>query len=375
MAAASAITATLLSHRIAGPGRSRRRPRRRQGDLRRRRAPRRAGARRPGSRQAKLRDRAGHHVVKPNASRVAPRCPHFGVCGGCTLQHAHPSLQVAAKQRALEEALVRIGRVRAERMLPPIEGPAWGYRYRARLTVRHVVKKGVVLVGFHERKSSFVADMSECHVLPRKISELLPTLRTAGRLVDHPRPVAANRARRGRTREGDAVALDYVLVLRILAPLAPDDEQMLRNFADRHERRVLAADRRAGDGGRRFIRPASLALSAARIRRGNAVRANGFHAGQQRDQPRPGAARAGIARPAAGRAHRRFLLRAGQFHAADRPLRRERRRHRGQRVAGGARRRAMPRHNGLADRTRFVVANLFAATPESIAGLGPLDRS
>ena len=78
-------------------------------------------------------------VVKASASRVAPRCPHYGVCGGCTLQHADPALQVAAKQRALEEALSRIGRVRAERMLPPIEGPAWGYRYRARLTVRHVV--------------------------------------------------------------------------------------------------------------------------------------------------------------------------------------------------------------------------------------------
>ncbi len=116
-------------------------------------------------------------VSKANASRVTPRCPHFGVCGGCTLQHAHPSLQVAAKQRALEDALARIGRVRAERMLPPIEGPAWGYRYRARLTVRHVAKKGAVLVGFHERKSSFVADMTECHVLPPTISDLLPALR------------------------------------------------------------------------------------------------------------------------------------------------------------------------------------------------------
>ena len=128
--------------------------------------------------EAILRDRPRDVGVKANASRVTPRCPHFGVCGGCTLQHAHPSLQVAAKQRALEEALARIGRVRAERMLPPIEGPAWGYRYRARLTVRHVAKKGVVLVGFHERKSSFVADMSECHILPKKISDLLPHLRT-----------------------------------------------------------------------------------------------------------------------------------------------------------------------------------------------------
>ena len=111
-------------------------------------------------------------------SRVAPRCPHFGVCGGCTLQHADPALQVAAKQRALEDALARIGRVRPETLLPPIAGPAWGYRYRARLSVRDVPKKGGVLIGFHERKSSYVADMRECHVLPPKISALLPALRT-----------------------------------------------------------------------------------------------------------------------------------------------------------------------------------------------------
>jgi 23S rRNA (uracil1939-C5)-methyltransferase len=173
-------------------------------------------------------------VVKANASRVVPRCPHFGVCGGCTLQHAHPALQVAAKQRALEEALARIGRVRAERMFPPIEGPAWGYRYRARLTVRHVAKKGVVLVGFHERKSSFVADMTECHVLPRKISDLLPALRLlVASLTIYDRLPQIELAI-GETQHGDDVALGYVLVLRILAPLTPDDETKLREFADRH---------------------------------------------------------------------------------------------------------------------------------------------
>ena len=85
--------------------------------------------------------------------------------------------RVAAFARALEDAFARIGRVRPEIMLPPIEGPAWGYRHRARLSVRHVPKKGGVLIGFHERKSSFVADMTECHVLPAHISRLLPALR------------------------------------------------------------------------------------------------------------------------------------------------------------------------------------------------------
>src|SRR5438477_10291341 len=93
-------------------------------------------------------------IEKASASRVVPRCPHFGVCGGCSLQHADPATQLAAKQRTLEDALERIGHMTPEHMLPPIDGPAWNYRYRARLSVRHVPKKGGVLVGFHERKSS-----------------------------------------------------------------------------------------------------------------------------------------------------------------------------------------------------------------------------
>ena len=117
-------------------------------------------------------------VLQPSASRTDPACPHFGVCGGCTLQHADLPLQVAAKQRVLEDALARLGRVRPDRWLSPVHGPAWGYRYRARLSVRHVPKKGGVLVGFHERRSSFVADMRECRVLPPKVSALLPSLRT-----------------------------------------------------------------------------------------------------------------------------------------------------------------------------------------------------
>ncbi|HET7135928.1 MAG TPA: TRAM domain-containing protein, partial [Casimicrobiaceae bacterium] len=116
-------------------------------------------------------------VERASASRVAPECPHFGRCGGCTLQHADPALQLAAKQRALEDSLARIGGVRPDVLLPAIAGPAWGYRYRARLSVRDVAKKGGILVGFHERRSSYVADMRECAVLPPKISALLPLLR------------------------------------------------------------------------------------------------------------------------------------------------------------------------------------------------------
>ena len=106
---------------------------------------------------------------RESSQRVRPRCPHFGTCGGCKMQHFHVQAQVAVKQRVLEDNLWHLGKVKAETMLRPIEGPTWGYRYRARLSVRHVAKKGGVLVGFHERKSSYVADMTSCAVLPERI--------------------------------------------------------------------------------------------------------------------------------------------------------------------------------------------------------------
>jgi 23S rRNA (uracil1939-C5)-methyltransferase len=114
---------------------------------------------------------------RESSQRVVPRCPHFGTCGGCKMQHFHIGAQVATKQRALEDQLWHLGKVKPEQMLRPIEGPAWGYRYRARLSVRYVAKKEKVLVGFHERKSSFVADMESCVVLPPHVSALLMPLR------------------------------------------------------------------------------------------------------------------------------------------------------------------------------------------------------
>jgi len=112
---------------------------------------------------------------RESALRVRPGCPHFGLhagaCGGCKVQHLHPAAQVAVKQRVLEDNLWHLAKVRPERILRPIEGPTWGYRDRARLSVRFVAKKGTVLIGFHERKSSYVADMTVCPVLPPRVSE------------------------------------------------------------------------------------------------------------------------------------------------------------------------------------------------------------
>ncbi|WP_028444530.1 23S rRNA (uracil(1939)-C(5))-methyltransferase RlmD [Chitinimonas koreensis] len=165
-------------------------------------------------------------ILRESFMRVRPKCQHFGVCGGCSMQHVDASAQVAAKQRVLEDNLNRIGNVRAQTLLAPIYGPTWGYRHRARLSARYVAKKGTVLVGFHEKRSSFIADMQSCEILPKKISDLLLPLRE----------LVMNLSIRERMPQvelavGDAVD---VLVLRVMEPLTPADEELVRAFADRH---------------------------------------------------------------------------------------------------------------------------------------------
>jgi 23S rRNA (uracil1939-C5)-methyltransferase len=163
---------------------------------------------------------------RESAQRVTPGCRHFGTCGGCKMQHFHVSAQVATKQRALEDALWHLGKVKSERMLRPIEGPSWGYRYRARLSVRYVVKKAAVLVGFHERKSSYVADMDSCEILPPHLSRLLVPLRELVAGMDQ-----RDRLPQIEVAVGTAVT---ALVLRHLEPLTPPDKQRLRDFAAQH---------------------------------------------------------------------------------------------------------------------------------------------
>lgn len=163
---------------------------------------------------------------RESSQRVRPRCPHFGNCGGCKLQHMHVGAQVATKQRALEDALWHLGKVKPERVLRAIEGPAWGYRYRARLSVRHVVKKGKVLVGFHERQSSYVADMDSCEVLPPHLSALLVPLRGLVGAMDQ-----RDRLPQIEVAIGDSVT---ALVLRHLEPLTDADLTRLRDFGAEH---------------------------------------------------------------------------------------------------------------------------------------------
>lgn len=165
-------------------------------------------------------------IDKPSAVRTTPRCRYYGVCGGCNIQHAEFAAQVASKQRILEDNLARIGKVSPEVLLPPIYGPEWSYRQRARLSSRYVEKKGRVLVGFHEKKSSFIAAMASCEVLPANISALIPKLADLVMTLDVRERIPQIEVACG--------AEITVLVLRHLEPVLEPDAVRLKQFAELH---------------------------------------------------------------------------------------------------------------------------------------------
>lgn len=319
-------------------------------------------------------------VMRANAGRVIPRCPHFGICGGCTLQHADPALQLAAKQRALEDALQRIGKVTPESLLSPIAGANWGYRHRARMSVRDVPKKGGVLVGFHERKSSYVADMLECHVVPPKLSRLLPALRTLIESLSIRRrlpqiEVAIGERLPSSTVDGEAATqrLVYALVLRVLDAPSTTDEARLVAFADAHDVEIWLQT-----GGPDTVVPfhprnASLAYTLPEFDIALPFAPTDFtqvNAGTNRVLVRRAVR---LLDPKPGERIGDFFCGLGNFSL---PIARL-----GAHVIGVegsrplvARATANAQRNGLAAHSTFVCANLFNATPETLAPLGRLDR-
>ncbi len=161
-------------------------------------------------------------VLVASPDRVAPRCPHYGVCGGCVLQHLAPAAQLAAKQNVLAQNFVRIGHVEPQRWLPPLVDVQWGYRRRARLSVKYVAKKGKTLVGFRERDPRFVADLAHCDVLDPALGEHLDALGTMLNALD-----GAASIPQIEFASGDAAR---ALVFRHLAPLSEGDCGRLRAF-------------------------------------------------------------------------------------------------------------------------------------------------
>ncbi|WP_226470543.1 23S rRNA (uracil(1939)-C(5))-methyltransferase RlmD [Luteimonas panaciterrae] len=165
-------------------------------------------------------------VLQASADRVEPRCPHFGVCGGCVLQHLEESKQILAKQRVLQENLERIGHVTPETLLPPLTADSWGYRRKGRFSVRRVEKKDKTLVGFRERDPRFVAELSICHTVIPQIGEHIDALAA---LVD------------GMEARRDIPQIEFIagdetiaLVFRHLQPLSAADSEKLVAFGQGH---------------------------------------------------------------------------------------------------------------------------------------------
>jgi 23S rRNA (uracil1939-C5)-methyltransferase len=175
--------------------------------------------------------------ARESAQRVVPRCPHFGVCGGCSMQHIDTRAQLAIKQRALEDSLWHIARLKPAQILAPLDGPAWGYRTRARLTARWVDKKGGMLLGFHERRSSYVAVMDSCEILHPRVAEMLPALRDMIGQLSIARRVPQAELAIGEPPSDSSPAgcgaPVIAWVLRHLEPLAESDKDLIRAFADR----------------------------------------------------------------------------------------------------------------------------------------------
>jgi 23S rRNA (uracil1939-C5)-methyltransferase len=165
-------------------------------------------------------------VLSASPDRVEPRCPHFGTCGGCALQHLAPAAQLAFKQGQLVENLARLGSVQPERLLEPLTGPVWHYRRRARLGIKLVPRKGKVLVGFRERSAPYIADLRECHVLVEPVGRLIEPL---GRLVEH--LSIADRVPQAEVAVSDDIV---AFVLRVLVPPSSDDLVRLETFEREH---------------------------------------------------------------------------------------------------------------------------------------------
>ncbi|MBU3541201.1 23S rRNA (uracil(1939)-C(5))-methyltransferase RlmD [Polynucleobacter sp. UB-Tiil-W10] len=181
------------------------------------------------------------NILKPAVFRAEPKCKAFGVCGGCTMQHLDIRAQVAMKQRVLEDDLQHIAKVKPEEILRPMGGPTWEYRHRARLSaVNRSIKKGTVLIGFHEGKSGYVADMLACEILPKHVSDLLPKMRTLvmGLSIVDRMPqieIAVGEPEDAQSDDPTKSRPVTALVFRNLKPLTPEDERLLRAFADQHQ--------------------------------------------------------------------------------------------------------------------------------------------
>lgn len=165
-------------------------------------------------------------ILKASPDRVTPPCPHFGICGGCSLQHMGITTQTKLKEQTLLEQLTHFGKVRPKALLAPLTASSLGYRRKARLGVRFVIKKDKLLIGFREKSSRYLADLSKCLVLHPKVGEKFPELAVLIRSLDCYQHIPQIEVAMG----DDTVAL----VFRHMQPLTVDDTHKLIQFGEQH---------------------------------------------------------------------------------------------------------------------------------------------
>lgn len=165
-------------------------------------------------------------ILSPSPARVIPKCQHFLTCGGCAQQHISQAAQLEAKQKSVIEQLEHFGQVKANNILPPLTGPIWGYRTKARLGVKYVIKKEKLLVGFRERQKSYLADIDSCEVLHPSIGQLISALKVFIQNLDCFQIIAQIEIAVGDNH--------LAMIFRHLEPLTDDDQQALISFAQQH---------------------------------------------------------------------------------------------------------------------------------------------
>lgn len=173
-------------------------------------------------------------ILKPAPERVTPQCEYFGYCGGCNLQHLTHDAQILHKQTVLLQQLKHIGKIIPQTILPPLTGPIWGYRHKARLGVKYVAAKNKVLVGFREINGRFLADIDACAVLHPAIGQRITSLQTLIQSLSIYDAIPQIEVAIG-DKPADSTHYYVALILRHLEPFTSDDLDKLCHFAKTHQ--------------------------------------------------------------------------------------------------------------------------------------------
>lgn len=318
-------------------------------------------------------------VIEPSDLRVTPQCKHFGYCGGCKLQHLDATAQIEAKQHSLEGDIKHIGKATPEKMLPPLMGPTWGYRHKARLSVKYVIKKERVLVGFNEKGTRYVADMDSCEVLTPEVSALIVPLQEmiAQLSIRDKIPqleLAVGEPNAELNVDAAHTGKNIVLIFRIMEALTETDEVMLEAFADQHHVNIWTQTK-GPDTVKPFypLNAPSLQYSLDEFELKYPFKPNEFtQVNPEINQMMVSRAMELLA-PKAGERIADFFCGIGNFTL---PIARS-----GAQVFGYegldnlvARAVESAALNGLEANTAYDVSDLFQMTPESLTGLGRFDK-